>query len=214
MPVLHPPPGSTHIRPLTPDPSPLTLTDTPPGTRLGEVRGACLRPLLSQLPLRGPRKGHLLRKPVPAPGTRAGVPGLQPGLCHSHTRGHRVRSPGPRFPRLCSVGSDRGGSGDRRTRCHKVRRRGLRPRSVGRLLLLHHRPPNASPCASRSGPSTSSPGSFSEAPAPPAPPCLQASPGKGAQKGQRALHGACLQSTHPAPRPCQPPVPRQAFSLG
>lgn len=31
MPVLHPPPASTHIRPLTPDPSPLSLTETPPG---------------------------------------------------------------------------------------------------------------------------------------------------------------------------------------
>lgn len=31
MPVLHPLPASTHIRPLTPDPSPLSLTETPPG---------------------------------------------------------------------------------------------------------------------------------------------------------------------------------------
>lgn len=212
MPVLHPPPASTHIRPLTPDPSPLSLTETPPGWERFEA------PACTPCSHSSPSEGYAK---VTCSENLCQHRGLEPGSLGSsqasatRTLGDIASAPLGLGFLVCAVwvatGVALGIEGRDATRCGE----GVCGHGVwGRLLLLHHRPPNASPCASRSGPSTSSPGSFSEAPAPPAPPCLQASPGKGAQKGQRALHGACLQSTHPAPRPCQPPVPRQAFSLG
>lgn len=183
MPVLHPLPASTHIRPLTPDPSPLTLTDTPPGTRLGEVRGACLRPCSHSSPSEGHANVTCSENLCQHRGLEPGSLGSSPASA-TRTLGDIASAPLGLGFLICAVwvatGVALGIEGRDATRCGEgVCGHGVWGVCCCSTIVPPTRP--RAPHAVAPRPLLPAPSQKHRLPPTPAsaPPCLQASPGKG-----------------------------------